>query len=141
MSQENVEVIRRALDEAGRPGVDVLDDHALDLAMQVFHPQVEFHEDPRFPEASVYRGRDALRSYFKRFSGEFDPFVWAVEELLDAGDERVLALIHVYGRGKGSGADFDTRAAWLFTMKDDLAVRIDAFLDRAEALEAAGLSE
>jgi ketosteroid isomerase-like protein len=143
MSRENVETVRRYVAAAGsdRMEFDVLDDEALDLAMQVVHPEVEFHEDPKFPEASIYRGRDALRAYFKQFSGEFDRFLWEAEDLLDAGDDQVLVLIHVHGRGKGSGADFDTRAAWLFTMKEDRAVRVDAYLDRSDALEAAGLRE
>jgi ketosteroid isomerase-like protein len=142
MSQENVEILRRYLATADSGmGVDALDDQALDRVMQVFHPEVEFREDPKFPEGSVYRGRDALRAYFKRFSGEFDPFWWQAEDILDAGDEQVLVLVRVRGRGKGSGADFDTRGGWLFTMAEGSAIRVAAYLDRREALEAAGLAE
>jgi ketosteroid isomerase-like protein len=143
MSQENVEVLRRNLEAAAVEGmrVDGLDDRAVDRVIQVFDPAVEFREDPKFPEGSVYHGRDALRAYFKRFPGEFDRFWWEAEDLLDAGDDRVLVLVRVRGRGKGSGAEFDIRGGWLFTMGEGTAVRVDAYLDRREALEAAGLSE
>jgi ketosteroid isomerase-like protein len=137
MSQENVETLRRFLGTR----IDALDDQALDRVMEVFHPEVEFHEDPKFPEASVYRGRDALRSYAKRFSGEFDAFSWESEDILDPGGDQVLALLRVRGRGKGSGAEFDIGAGWLFTLTQARVVRVDAYLDRLEALEAAGLRE
>jgi ketosteroid isomerase-like protein len=137
MSQENVEIVRRFVGTR----VDALDDQSLDLAMQIFHPDVEFHEDPTFPEASVYRGHDALRAYAKRFSGEFDQFWWEADEFLDAGDDQVLILLRVRGRGKGSGADFDIQAGWLLTLREESAVRVDAYLDQRKALEAAGLRE
>jgi ketosteroid isomerase-like protein len=142
MSQENVDGLRSHIGAASTVGmrIDILDDQAIDRVMQVFHPEVEFREDPKFPEGSIYRGRDALRAYFKRFSSEFDRFWWEAEDVLDAGDDRVLVLIRVRGRGKGSGAEFDIRGGWLFTMGDGTAVRVNAYLDRREALEAAGLS-
>src|SRR5947208_1211009 len=88
--------------DVGRPTggarFDVLYDDALDRAIQAFHPDVEFHEDLKFPEATVYRGRDALRAYFRQFSGEFDRFWFEAEDILDAGDDQVLLLTHVHGR-------------------------------------------
>jgi len=143
MSQENVDVLRSHLEAASTTGmrVDGLDDQAIDRVVQAFHPEVEFREDPKFPEGSVYRGRDALRAYFKRFSSEFDRFWWEAEDLVDAGNDHVLVLVRVRGRGRGSGAMFDIRGGWLFTMGGGTAVRVDAYLDRREALEAAGLRE
>jgi hypothetical protein len=90
MSQENVDIMRRNLEAAAVAGmrIDGLDDRALERVVQVLHPEVEFREDPKFPEGSVFHGREAVRDYFQRFS-----------------------------------------------------VRVDAYLDRREALEAAGLSE
>ena len=87
----------------------------------------------------MYHGRDAVRAYFKRFSSEFEPFWWEAEDMIDVDDDRVLLLIRVRGRGRGSGAQFDTRGGWLFTLSNGLAVRVDAYLDRREALDAAGL--
>jgi ketosteroid isomerase-like protein len=140
MSEENVEVLRRYLGTR----IDALDEQALDRVMQVFHPAVEFREDPKFPEAGVYRGHDALRAYARQFSGEFDAFSWEAEDILDAGDDQVLVLLRVRGRGKGSGADVDIRGGWLFTLTEATearVVRVDAYLDRRDALEAAGLRE
>jgi len=140
MSEGNVEVLRPYF---GRR-IDALDEEALDRVMQVFHPEVEFHEDPKFPEAGVYRGHDAIRAYARQFSSEFDAFSWEGEDIRDAGNDQVLVFLRVRGRGKGSGADVDIRAGWLFTLTraaEAKVVRVDAYLDRRDALEAAGLSE
>jgi ketosteroid isomerase-like protein len=114
MSQENVEVLSRAF---GRR-VDALDDEALARVMEVFDPEAEFREDPKFPEAGVYRRHAAIRAHARRFSDEFDAFSWEAEEMLDAGHDQVLLLLRVRGRGKGSGAEVDIHGAWLFTLTD-----------------------
>jgi ketosteroid isomerase-like protein len=120
---------------------DVLDDATMDAAFESFHPDIEFREDPRFPEAGVYRGRDAVRRYLTQFTHQFDEFRFELEELLDAGDDRALALLNLRGRGKDSGAMFEAQAGWIYTIQDGRTVRIDAYLDRREAMEAAGLPD
>ena len=137
MSQENVEALRSDFGA----GVDAQDGLALDRAIETFHPDIEFREDPSFPEAGIYRGREAVRAYAEQFSAEFDAFSWQPEDFLDAGDDQVLVLMRVRGRGKSSGIEIDLRGGWLYTLKDGVAVRVDAYLDREEALAAAGLSE
>jgi ketosteroid isomerase-like protein len=88
---------------------------------------------------SVYHGSDALRAYFKPFSREFEPSWCEAEEVLDAGEDRVLLLTRVRGRGKTSGGKVDSRGGWLLTVRGGGAVRVDAYLERREALEAAWL--
>ena len=139
MSQENVEIVRRAL---GGMSQDVADDErARAAAVERLAPGVEFEEDPRFPEARTYRGRVEVLRYFTDFVSQFEHFVLDVEDLVDAGGTDVLVCLHIHGRGKGSGAGFDVQAGWIFTVRHGDVVRIRAYFDRAEALEAVGLSE
>ena len=138
MSQENVEIVRRAI---GPLSQDVADDDARAASVQRLAPTVEFEEDARFPEARTYRGRDEVLRYFTEFVSQFEQFVLAVEDLVDSGADDVLVCLHIHGRGKGSSAEFDVRAGWIFTVREGEVVRIRAYLDRAEALEAVGLSE
>ena len=76
-----------------------------------------------------------------QFTEQFDEFRFEFEDVLDAGDDRVVLLLHLHGRGKDSGAVFEERPAWVQTIRDGKAVRIEAYLDRGEALEAVGLSD
>ena len=138
MSQGNVEVVRRAIGGITLEGADA---DARASAVERLAPDVEFEEDPRFPEARIYRGRTELLRYFTEFMGEFDHYVFTFEELVDAGEDDVLACLHIHGRGKGSNAEFDVRPGWVFTVRHGDVVRIRAYYERAEALEAVGLSE
>src|SRR5262249_46319153 len=70
----------------------------------------------------------------------FEDFNIEVEEVIDAG-EKVLACVRVSGRGKGSGVNVDMRLVHVWTHVDQKAVRLDVYKDKAEALEAVGLSE
>jgi ketosteroid isomerase-like protein len=64
------------------------------------------------------------------------------EEFIDAGGDQVLVFSREGGRGKGNGAEVQTNpTARLWTLRDGKAIRMESYWDRAEALEAAGLSE
>jgi ketosteroid isomerase-like protein len=138
MSQENVEIVRRAI---GAMTQDAADDEARAASVQRLAAGIEFEEDPRFPEARTYRGRVEVLSYFNDFVSQFKHYVFDVEDLLASGTDDVLCYLHIHGRGKGSSAEFDVRAGWIFTVREGEVVRIRAYLDRREALEAVGLSE
>jgi ketosteroid isomerase-like protein len=71
----------------------------------------------------------------------FEDYRPEVEDLLDAGD-KVITLAIEHGRGRGSGARVEARrTAHVWTMRTNKAIRLDLYLDRAEALEAVGLGE
>ena len=61
-------------------------------------------------------------------------------EMIDAGDE-VFAGIVQRGRPRGSRAMVEERSWQVVTVRDGAVTRIEAFLERAQALEAAGLRE
>jgi ketosteroid isomerase-like protein len=147
MSKENVETLRQGFEEAASAGsgadaVDALDPDSITAVLEMLDPRVEFHEDPSFPETGVYRGIEAVRGYWEGFVRDtFDEFSFEAEDFVDVDEDRVLFLFRLNSRGKGSGARVETHPGWIYTFRGGLAVRIEAFLDRGAALEAAGLSE
>jgi hypothetical protein len=86
--------------------------------------------------------RDERIRYQRKWSGEWDG--WRFDgplECIDLGD-RLVVLGHAKGSGPGSGAAFDLQGGFLITLSEAGVVQQErVFLDRAEALEAAGLSE
>ena len=70
-----------------------------------------------------------------------DHFWLELQELLGAGPDRVLGLMQVHGRGKASGVEIEPSIAAVFTLRNDKVVRLQTFMDPAEAREAVGLSE
>ena len=133
MSQENVEIVRRAWEASVR--------HDNEAAFALYDPEVEWDltATPGF-DARVYRGVEGVQQWFRDLVGTFDDVTADVEEWIDAGD-RVIALLHWTGRGKRSGAPVDMRQAHVWTVRNGKLARLRVFASRAEALEAVGLRE
>ena len=132
MSRENVEIVRRMAEAFNAGGVGAVREY--------FHPEIEWHEDPAFPESGVYRGIDAVVDYTAQFLAEFGEIHYEAAQLTEAG-QHVLANMKIKGSGKTSGAAFEVSAWWVLTVRDGQVICGYAYLDRAAALEAVGLSE
>jgi ketosteroid isomerase-like protein len=101
----------------------------------VFHPQMkaETHGMGEPIRSETYEGFIAtMREWLSTWER---PFRIEAEELIQKGD-RILALIHWRGRGKGSGVEVDDRGAHLWTFRDGQVVRYDTYRDRDDARSA-----
>ena len=142
MSRENVEIVSGLYEWFLRGGGDAaLQEGTIPLG-EPFDPNVVF--DPS--EAgildfdSVYRGRDALAAFWKEWLSAWERIDFDYE-LLDAGNH-VVSLISQRMSGRSTGIEVDFgEYAQLFTFEGRRIVRWKIYRDRAEALEAAGLSD
>lgn len=132
MSQENVAVVLRGYDAWSRG--------EFDSAYADADPDIEWVEDPGFPEAGTYRGREAIALYFSNWRNVFESFEVAVEETLER-TEHVVAYVVIRGRIRESGTEVEMRTAHVWTFRGATVIRGQAFLDRSKALDAVGLSE
>jgi ketosteroid isomerase-like protein len=116
MSQENVEILRRAYAAFNR--------HDWDAALDALDPNVEWHQITQFPDRAVYRGRDEMRDRFwnQQLVEQFGDFKIEVEEFVDAGDH-VVMLGHIVGHGNASGAPIRLRVVNVLEMRDGKAIR------------------
>jgi ketosteroid isomerase-like protein len=89
-------------------------------------------------EGITFRGPDAASQYCAAVDESWEKLRWEVEEIRDLGS-RVIALGHIQGVGRDSGARIDARGAWVAHLRDGLITRFQTYSDRAEALEAVGL--
>jgi ketosteroid isomerase-like protein len=129
MSQENVEIVRRFYESIH------CGDHAEALACLA--PDVDY----RVLQEGPARGPDAVEAMWGRWESEWEEGGEAVaEEFIDAGDQ-VVATVRESGRGRGSGIEVDARVFKVFTFRSGKVVRMVEFIERVEALEAAGLRE
>jgi ketosteroid isomerase-like protein len=134
MSQENVDVVRRAVDGWNRGDVDAW--------MEAAHPEVEWSSGiQRLVEGTrtVWRGRDEVRRFWDEWHALWDLSI-QISEFRDIGDT-IVALGRMQIRGKASGIDLDQSVAYVVEFDGGLIRKMSAYLDEAEALEAAGLSE
>ena len=77
----------------------------------------------------------------RTFLAAWDEYRWEADRFVAVQEDRVLVLITARGRGKGSSVEVEAYWAQLWTFRDGKATRLEGFTNRAEALEAAGLSE
>jgi ketosteroid isomerase-like protein len=133
MSDVNVEVVRGVTDVMDAEGFEA----ALPVFLEAAHPDVEWREDPAWPGSANYRGVEQVRDVILDRMGTLD-FDQQTEDLIDAGD-RVIVLVRWIGRGKASGAQGELSMAMVWTVREQAITSVEFFLDRAEALDAAGL--
>ena len=145
MSQENVEIVRRiyaALDVSVPGSVSTVSVPTEPFGTLI-DSQIEWNFPREFPDlAEPYYGYEGAKQYRRKIAEVLDDYRMVPERFIDAGDDRVLVFSREGGRGKGSGAEVFTHlTAHIWTLKDGKAVRMQSIWERAEALEAAGLSE
>ena len=102
-------------------------------AMEALAEDAEWHESEVLPDTGVYSGRDAIRDFLTDFLASWERFHQTVEQARADGD-RVVVVIHLEARGRGSEADVDARYAHVWTISEGRGVRVDAFYDPEEAL-------
>lgn len=134
MAQGNAEIVRRVIDAVNRRDAETLD--------PLWSEEGEFNSRLAASEGHVFRGRQGMRDYFAWLDEAFGEVRTEVEEIIDAGEDRIVALLRGSVRGRTSGVPLDDqRFAIVFTFQGERIVRADSYFSPAEALEAAGLSE
>jgi ketosteroid isomerase-like protein len=129
MSQENVEIVRAAIDAYNRGDMEA--------ALRVAAPNCELDWSRSIgPQRGVY-GLDQISEV--NLAGTLESVRTEPEELIDAGEHVVTPMIgHARGR---DGMETTARFTYLWTLRDGAVVRITLYQELQEALEAAGLSE
>ena len=87
----------------------------------------------------VFHGHEGYLRLWRYWLDAFEDIRWDPEEMLDFGG-RLLVTTQQRGHGSGSGVSVTEPVFQLFTLRRGLVVRQEDFLDRSEALAAAGLS-
>jgi ketosteroid isomerase-like protein len=105
-----------------------------------WNEDAEYHASREDPDAAVHRGIDAVRAQFARWTDAYPDLTVEPLEAKENGD-KVFLWVRFSGHGEGSGAPVEMELAHVITMRDGKAARTVEYSDRAEALEAAGLSD
>jgi ketosteroid isomerase-like protein len=131
MSQENVEISRRAIEAFNRG------DRTTWLAS--LDEDYEITPVADWPDARAIRGGEAGWNFYRDILETLSSDVYV--EFVDAGADKVLGHQRHTARGRASGADVEVDYWIVTTFRAGKVLRDEWFKDRAEALEAAGLRE
>jgi ketosteroid isomerase-like protein len=96
VSEQNLERARRHYDAWN--GGDT------EAVVALFAEDVEWHGHPRLPEPGPYRSREAVKRWMDQFQEAWGELTATPVELLDS-EQDVVALVHMTGRGRGSGVE------------------------------------
>jgi ketosteroid isomerase-like protein len=142
MSEENVENARRiyaTLGEAYRAGDP-----------SIFRPMLEEYSDQDvvfepggvLPDSArrPYKGWDGLLAFIGVQMEAFSERWLEATEFIDRGDYLVVPY-RMGGRARHTGLPVEFSFAHLITIQDGKVTRLQVYRNKAEALEAAGLSE
>ena len=134
MARDKVDVAKRAVDCFNRRDVD-------ELFGELVTPDYEWWPAVAGAyEGGCYRGREGVERFVAAISEVWEEVQLIAEEFRDLGD-RVLILGRQVGRGKGSGAQVDAPLAAIFDFRGSRIRRSRGYVDRAEGLRVAGVSE
>jgi ketosteroid isomerase-like protein len=133
MSQENVEIVRRF--------IAAWSDHDRAALAGYLHPDAVFHSAITNVVGETFHGREQILGVFDRWEEDWSELRWEVDEYIDVDDVRVVTLHKVVATGRASGIETVRELGGLIDIRDGLVVSQWIYLDRDEALEAAGLAD
>jgi ketosteroid isomerase-like protein len=135
MSQADADTIRRAYEVWNESGPAAVTE-------RFWAEEAVYREGPGWPGGGgVFRGRAAALARMQALVELAGPIEVELDELIEVGDGRFVACTRMVGKSAASGGPYTASFAVVQRLRDGLIVQADYYLDRAQALEAVGLSE
>jgi ketosteroid isomerase-like protein len=132
MSEENVEVVRRHFEAWNRRDLPTW------LALYRSDAEIDWSR-ARGPFKGVYRGHDEHEAFWDVFWPTFEDVQVETHGFTEAGSEVVVSnTAHMRGREE---IEVIARSTFVFRVENGQITRHRMFQERAEAIEAGGLSE
>jgi ketosteroid isomerase-like protein len=132
MSQENVEILRRAYDAASRGDWDA--------GLRDAHPDFEATFQAG-PQAGTHRGREQIIGVLSDVTAGFDAWITEPLEFFESGDEVVVVVRNRLRPKGGTGGEFEYRNGHIWTIRDGTILSLVGYPNAEEALEASELAE
>jgi ketosteroid isomerase-like protein len=134
MSHEDAATIRRAYEAWNESGPSAVID-------RFWAEDGVYREGPGWPNAGVFRGRDAALERMQSLVELAGPIRVEIDDLIELDDGRIVACVRNVAQTAGSETPYTQSFAVVHRLRDGLIVEADYYLDRAAALDAVGLRE
>ena len=132
MSQEDVEIVRRAVEVFARDGTR-------GSFQGLVAEDVELHPAFEVTGGTSFVGGEGFARFMRHWTEDFDDWKLEVDELRDAGEAAVVARMRQSARGRVSGTPVELRYAMVFRLRGRQIVGMEVYMTDAEALKAVGL--
>jgi ketosteroid isomerase-like protein len=132
VSTENVAVVRASWAGWNESGLDALSAH---WDENITWRAIEGAPD----DVGLMEGRDAVRAYVADWDDTFDDLRIEALDVIDGGDDTVVAWQRASGVAKGSGVPAEIFYGVVYTVRGGLILGGREYSTREAAFEAAGL--
>jgi uncharacterized protein len=126
-------------EDAARGFADAITRVDRDAALAVCHPEVELQSVLGISGRN-YRGHDGILEYFDDVTSAWEDWTVEVERVEEAADGRVVIVMTMHARGRGSGVTLAARTAHIWTLSDGRLLRNQLYREPEQALRDLGLS-
>ena len=116
-----------------------MNDRDVDAYLALCAPDIEL-VTPVAPIEGASVGEEGIRQFFSGLDEAAAVFRFEVDALQAVREDRVVAFLRLVFESKG-GVALPQRLTNVYDLSGGKLARMRVYLDRAEALEAAGLSE
>ena len=134
MSQENVEIVREAIERFNQD----FDAERLDLSL--FAPDVVLDNSNAVFDGAVYHGHGGLREWLSWLRGMWKRQEMHGQEFISAREDQILVPIRLVSVGRDD-VEVVAHAASVVTVREGKITHLKAFQSKSDALDALGLSE
>jgi ketosteroid isomerase-like protein len=128
--ESKLDTVRRFAEAWGR--------NDLDGVLECAHPEIEIDwSGSHSTYQGMYRGHEGVTRFWAEQEDVWAEFSIEIVETIDIGDERIVTVNTVRGRGRGSGIALEAGGGMIWSVEDGLIRSARLFQSREEAVEAA----
>jgi hypothetical protein len=135
MSEENVEVARRYLEEHLPPP-----EQLPAWVAGFWEAEGDYYPARKIPAARPCHGREELVAFFTEWLADWEGMRYAVKEARTIGDDRVLVHGLIRAAGRTSGMTLEGEVYSCFWLRNGRFFRVEGHLTLTGALDALGVS-
>jgi ketosteroid isomerase-like protein len=132
VAESNLEIVRSIVDAANRG--------ALDEVGAFYDPDIVLRNQDDTIDAHTCEGREQVLSLLRDWYEAFEVGIAAEIDEQFEQDDRVLVCLRIHARGRSSGIEVEGRRWWAYWFHAGSVARIEIYIDRDEAITAAGMS-
>ena len=138
MSEENVEIVRRYLEEQASAALPL--EQLPAWAAGFWESDGDYYPARRLPEARPCHGREEIVDLITEFRAAWEGYGYVVKDARAIGDDRVFVHSRMWAEGRTSGVALEGDLYKCFWLRNGRFFRLEDHLTLAGALRALGLT-
>ena len=131
MSQENVDIVRRAIEAITSANPSMAED-----LIALADPEIEFRSALTALDGSTYHGPEGMRRYASDLQESWREWDCKVIEIEEMGPRTILGTLVFRAMGKDSGVSVERGSAIVCRFSEGKLLFIESFSTREEAVES-----